>query len=93
MPLRNILEKLVPAEQDKLQHFYLGTFLTLIFIFFTSWLSLVVNFTLVLGYEFYQKKTKTGQFEIKDALYGWLPSVLVALIILLKPWVQNHIIH
>jgi hypothetical protein len=91
MPIRDILEKLVP-ESDKLQHFFIGSFLTFNFILFSGWISLIINFAGVLGYEFYQRKTKTGQFEIKDAFYGWLSSLIVASIILIRQWVHSPII-
>jgi len=92
--LRFKIERLLP-NQDKILHSFLGMLLVFpcsIFLRFFSkydpitleiwntgyWL-LIIGLIVGFGIEFYQKITKTGVFEVKDALYTALPFLIVVL--------------
>ena len=83
--IRKYLNKIVPAK-DKLAHMYFGLLLVPIFYFLLNAVGvtgyyiqlLLVATGFAIGYfvEVFQKKTDTGVFEHKDALYTALPFVI-----------------
>jgi len=88
MPLRETLEKFVPAA-DKLQHFYFGVLICAAFIILPWWAVITLSIVIGMGLEIYQKDTNTGQFDLMDAVWVTIPSVWFTLIIKLTPWVHN----
>jgi len=88
MALRETLEKLIPAE-DKLHHFYYGVLLCFLFVFMPWWAVIIINTIIGVGLEVYQKETKTGQFDLLDALWVVIPSMWFSLILNLMLWVPR----
>lgn len=79
----NFLDKL---PQDKLLHYALGTVVFVIaalvasFINMTNPFILVISSVLVLGIglEIFQKITKTGAFQLSDAIAFWLAALVLS---------------
>jgi len=90
MALRDFLEKITPSV-DSIKHIFLGLILTLDFIPLFWWVALLLNLTLLWAYEYYQKKSGTGVYDLKDLWWGTFPSLIVIIILFLTPWAHNLI--
>jgi len=88
MPLKEILEKFIP-RYDHLQHEHIGLIICLAFIFIPWWAVIILAAVIGIGYEIYQKKTNTGEFDLKDAFWVVYPSLIISTIINLMPWVPK----
>ena len=66
---------------DKLKHFFVGFFayLFLAAILYDHYALIAMVFIAVV-FEFYQKKTCNGQFEILDMVYGIVPGLMLYLV-------------
>lgn len=87
MRITDFLEKIIP-KLDKLKHDYIGVWMTLIFIPFIllnlgTWIPFLICLVVAISNEIYQKKTKTGEFEVKDVAFTMHSPTIVFIITLL----------
>ena len=88
MALRDVLEKFtVPLKSYKHEHY--GLILCGLFVIFPWWTVVILTSAIGVWYEYYQKKTSTGTFDLIDALWVGLPSYYIAAIINIMIWVPR----
>ena len=75
--MRELLLKLVP-ENDKLIHFYIGTFLALFLGIFTSPLIVAIAILfLAFAWEIVREQLYNYKVDFMDIFFGILPSLLI----------------
>lgn len=80
-----MINKLIPSI-DKLKHFYLWSIFLAICLMVTNYLFMPDFYAYglclltAIGVEEYQKRTKTGQYELKDIFFGGVLPILLHLI-------------
>lgn len=84
--LDNILNSLIPKE-DKLKHFYIGSFVLFICLcFFSMWWSFLIVSLVAITKEIFDYISKKGTPEFLDFLFTILPSILYLLINIIKQY-------